>query len=86
MYGPVSEAARALVDLGKLHSTAAAIQWEAPDGGSGGDDPTASVALDTRRLRVRDAVTLAEETLRYVTEACITAGSHLADALDEWDK
>lgn len=99
MHRPLSETVRdgadAFVRLASLASSAEGIQWERSHritprddtdrkaaGGHG--DPTGDIALDPRRLELRQAVEDAALALDEATLAARTARVSLSAALADW--
>lgn len=91
----VREGAEAFTRLAALAASADEIQWEASPrprsredsdrkaaGGHG--DPTGDVALDPRRLAVREAMVQAERALEGALQGLQAARGALAKAVDEW--
>ncbi|MGO1048827.1 DUF7169 domain-containing protein [Crossiella sp. CA198] len=87
---------RSACDLDNVLQAARQVQWEpAPtaqadtDGRrsqGGHNDPTATAALDERRLRLRAAVQAVEGTLLRSAVAFASAREELQDALAVWQK
>lgn len=92
---PVEQLSAALRQLSRILEVARAAQWmKAPSAGvpserqrgEGGRpaDPTADVALDSRRLALREAVTRAESTAALYTAALTSHTEKICVALHEW--
>ena len=85
----------ALHRLDRLLTAARSLQWDAPpslapapvERRSSGpiSDPTADIALDERRLAVRDAVKHAEDFVAFVDHMGPSIERSLAGALSRWE-
>lgn len=92
----LQDTAAAFLRLTQALGEAEAVQWdpaarrpqarddttERSKGGHG--DPTADVALDERRLALRDAVEEARLRLQIAATGVSAADRHLREALDAW--